>query len=89
MLAVESLHRCNPDVEQRITRHIQMRTGGRLRQLQFEEKENRLLIHGVASSYYIKQLALAAIVDVMGPATSAEVVVNIEVSKPSPRWGTA
>jgi hypothetical protein len=46
--------------EENIERHIIERTWGRLRDLRVEERQGRMVVHGYAPSYYVKQLALQA-----------------------------
>lgn len=52
------------ELEQALVREIVQRTWGRIRQLRVELTEGRLSVRGYTSSYYAKQLALAAVREV-------------------------
>jgi hypothetical protein len=65
---------------QNIRCQIYQRTGSRLRDLRVENCGNRLRIAGSAPSYYIKQLALAAILEVLGSVDPAEVDLAIDIT---------
>jgi len=70
----------NPlDLERIVARQIDARTGGRIRYLRVEVHESCLLITGYAPSYYLKQLALAAVQDVLQSSLSVHILVEIEV----------
>ena len=47
-----------------LEREITQRTWGRIRQLRVEKRDGRLAVCGYTSSYYAKQLALAAVREV-------------------------
>ena len=68
--------------EQTLERHIAQRTGGRVRRLRAEATEARVVVHGEAPSYYIKQLAVAAIREVL-PTTPVEVDIGVVAGNPS------
>ncbi|MGE3806801.1 MAG: hypothetical protein AB7K24_19205 [Gemmataceae bacterium] len=51
----------NQGLEQVLERKIVQRTWGRIGQLRVERAGGRLCVHGCTSSYYAKQLALAAV----------------------------
>lgn len=52
---------------QSIERQILQRTWGRVHQLQVEAKDDRMVVHGFTSSYYVRQLAIQAILEVVNP----------------------
>ena len=52
---------------QSMERQIMQRTWGRVRQLRVEAKDDRMIVHGFTASYYVKQLAIQAILDVVDP----------------------
>ena len=52
------------ELERALEREIVQRTWGRIRQLRVELTEGRLSVRGYTSSYYAKQLALAAVREV-------------------------
>ena len=52
-----------------LQRHIDTRTCGRIRQLRVDYSGGGVTIHGVASSYHVKQLAISAVREVVPSAT--------------------
>lgn len=54
--------------ERRLARIIAERTGGRLRDLEVERRDGRLIVHGSASSFYVLQLVQAAVCEALGEA---------------------
>jgi hypothetical protein len=69
-------------LEQLVLRRITQRTWGRLRQLYVEVNAQRVLVRGSSPTYYLKQLALAAVQETL-PATPVE--LDILVTKAEPR----
>jgi hypothetical protein len=67
------------ECEETIKRRIVEQTGGRIRLLRVEIIGNRVVIGGSAPSYYIKQLALRGVRDVLGSAAN-RIELNVEVS---------
>jgi hypothetical protein len=67
------------DLALSLQRQIDLRTGGRIRNLQVAAVGERVTITGTAPSYYAKQLALVGIQDVLGSST-ARVALNIDVA---------
>jgi hypothetical protein len=51
----------NEELQRALEREIARRTWGRIRQLRIELTKGRLTVSGHTSSYYVKQLALAAV----------------------------
>lgn len=75
--------RIRPEVEEReqtIERQVAVRTWGRVRSLRVEWEDGRVVVSGRAPSYYVKQLVLLAVREVVG---MAPVDLNIEVVRPS------
>jgi hypothetical protein len=68
------------ECEQTIIDRIVQRTAGRIRFLQVEAIDNRVVIRGCAPSYYLKQLALRGARDVLGSAAAIRIELNVEVS---------
>lgn len=64
---------------------IQWRTGGRIRQLCVVAQTDRVVVQGMTSSYYLKQLALAAVLDVIGSTATLPVTLEIRVSGHAPQ----
>ena len=65
--------------EESIKRRIVERTGGRIQSLRVEITGSRVVIHGSAPSYYLTQLALRGVRDVLGSAAN-RIELNVEVS---------
>jgi hypothetical protein len=59
-----------------LSEQIQYRTWRRVRDLQVAVRNGQLVVEGKTPTYYVKQLALRAICDVVGTAPLA---INIEV----------
>lgn len=77
------------DLTQAIERQIVQRTWGRIHRLEVEVADDRVVIHGLTSSYYSKQLALEAALDAIGANGAAKVELDIEVNANPPRSLTA
>jgi hypothetical protein len=56
------------ELANRLARRIDELTRGRVRGIQVEVAADRVVVHGRADSYHIKQLALQAVGDLSGPA---------------------
>ncbi len=69
-----------------LERQIAQRTWGRIHRLRIEQVNDRVVVQGWTSSYYVKQLALLAVHEVL-EATSVAVAcdVDIEVGAGDPR----
>ena len=81
MLLDSSLALSAPDLNWAIERQIVQRTHGRIRQLDVDASSERVVVRGFASCYYLKQLAVAAvseIVETIGcqPAVQMEIQVT-------------
>lgn len=63
-------------LEQAVRRRIVQRTWGRLRQLQVEVGSQRVVVRGSSPTYYLKQLALAAVQEAL-PATPVELDIRV------------
>jgi len=59
-----------------LERQIDQRTCHCVRRLRIDECTDHLVVHGLAPSYYVKQLALAAVGEVTAPD---QVEVDIQV----------
>jgi hypothetical protein len=66
-----------------IERHIARRTWGRLRQLVIEVNGKRVTVRGCAPSYYVKQLAIQACLEVSEPPMP-QLDVDITVTAEGP-----
>lgn len=56
------------ELAERLVERIHQRTHGSIRSLSVEAGEGRVIVHGAANSYYARQLAYVAAVEVLGPA---------------------
>jgi hypothetical protein len=59
------LYRHDSMVQQELERHVHIRTGRRVRNLSVELHPERVVLHGLADSYYIKQLAQQGVLDLL------------------------
>jgi len=73
------------DLQPIVARQIDSRTGGRIRYLRVEVRENCLLITGYATSYYLEQLALAAVQELLESYLSLRILLEIEVGHDNQR----
>ena len=72
------------ELRQAIKQRIAERTGGRIQMLEVEVLGNRVVVRGCAANYYIKQLALQEILDVMLAAGAPRIELDVQVvSAPS------
>ena len=69
-------------LERAIERQIVQRTSGRVRALEVEMTDDRVIVRGRAPSYYIQQLALQGVLDVIEPAGAVRIELNIQVGSP-------
>jgi hypothetical protein len=69
-------------LEQAIKGQIVRRTWGRIQALKVEVTDNRVIVRGRAPCYYIEQLALQGVLDVIGSAAAMRIELNIQVSSP-------
>jgi hypothetical protein len=70
-------------LEQAVCRRIAQQTWGRLRQLRVAVDARRVIVRGSSPTYYLKQLALAAVQEVL-PATSVELDIQVTKAEPPP-----
>ncbi|MGE3780744.1 MAG: hypothetical protein AB7F89_26385 [Pirellulaceae bacterium] len=77
------------DLQAAIRRRISERTGGQIQSLEIAVEANRIVISGIASSYYHKQLAVEGTLESIGPRNGIGIEVNIEVVGPPPGRGEA
>jgi hypothetical protein len=62
-----------------IERLINQRTWGRIHQLEVKFVDQRLVVHGYTSSYYSKQLALQAVLEILNSIHVTAVDLNIYI----------
>jgi hypothetical protein len=71
---------CLPsDLAQKLEQHISSRTWGRIHQLQVAVVNGEARIHGYTVSYFAKQLAIQAALEVLGSESNVPVKVDIRV----------
>jgi hypothetical protein len=68
------------ELEQTIKDRIVQRTGRRIRALKVEWSEGRIVISGYTPNYYLKQLALEGVLDVVGSMSVAPIEFNVQVT---------
>ena len=73
-----SPHDFRTDLAHSLERQIRQRTWGRIHQLAVEVTPERLVVHGCTPSYYVKQLAIQAVLETLAPE-SPVVEVDIQV----------
>ena len=64
--------------ERMIERQIHERTRGRIRDLQVTVSDNRVTVRGVSPTYYIKQLAIHALLENIEPTMTPVVDIIVE-----------
>jgi len=67
------------DLERVLERQIEQRTGRRLRRLRVDVTHERVVVHGFTLSYYVKQLALQAVLESLRAVKGPPVELDIEV----------
>jgi hypothetical protein len=67
------------DLEDEIRLRILEKTWGRVQMAKIEAAGNRIVITGRAPSYYLKQLAIQAALDVLGARGRGEVEMDLKV----------
>jgi hypothetical protein len=71
------------DQAARMERLISCRTWGRVQGVRVEMREGKVVIFGRAPTYYVRQLALAAVAEVLGKnQQQLEIEVSVEVCSP-------
>jgi hypothetical protein len=77
------------DFAQTVEREIVQRTWGRIHQLHVEVFDDRLHVHGYTPSYYVKQLAIQAVLEKQESFGSPPVDVDIQVGAGDASFGRA
>jgi len=74
-------------LESTLQRVIIDRTAGRLRQLKIEVHDDRIVVRGTSSSYYVKQLAIDSVLKTLDGSQVSTLDMEIHVDDaPSPSW---
>ena len=71
-------------MQQTITRSIRQRTNGGVQFLEVEVKGDTVIVRGRCPSYYMKQLAVQGVLDVLAAKGSMQVAYTIEVAYSPP-----
>ena len=66
-------------LERAIERQVIQRTWGRILALEVKVSHNLVVVRGRAPSYYIEQLALQGVLDVIGSAGAMRIELNVQV----------
>jgi hypothetical protein len=72
------------EIERSLVREISECTGGRIQQLRVEVDGNRVAVHGQTPWYYVKQLAIQAILGYVGEPESLQLEVDIDIVNRGP-----
>ena len=70
--------RCSA-LEQAIKRQIVQRTGARIQGLEVEVTDDRVVVYGCVLCFYLKQLALQGVLEVLGSKAAMRIELNVEV----------
>lgn len=76
-------------LERAIERRVMQRTCGRIRALEVKVRHNLVIVRGRAPSYYVEQLALQGVLDLVGSAGAMRIQLNIQVGGPPTLAGEA
>jgi hypothetical protein len=69
-------------LERAIERQVRQRTWGRIQALEVKVSHNLVVVRGRAPSYYIEQLALQGVLEVIESAVAVRIELNIQVGSP-------
>jgi hypothetical protein len=69
-------------LERAIERQVMQRTWGRIQALEVKVSNNRVVVRGRAPSYYVEQLALQGVLDLVESAGAMQIELNIQVGCP-------
>ena len=73
-------------LERAIEGRVRQRTWGRLQGLEVKVSHDLVIVGGYAPSYYLLQLALQGVLDLVEPSGAMRIQLNIQVGGP-PRLG--
>jgi hypothetical protein len=66
-------------LEDEIRRSIRSRTGAQIQLLQVEVRPDKIVLSGITSRYYHKQLAIQSVFDAIGSRRDTSIEINIQV----------
>jgi hypothetical protein len=67
------------EIERTLEREINECTGGRIQKLRVEVNGNQVDVHGYTPWYYVKQLAIQAILGYLSDTDSLQLEIDIEI----------
>ena len=70
-------------LERAIERQVMQRTWGRIQALEVKVSPNLVVVRGRAPSYYVEQLALQGVLDLVEPAEAMRIQLNVQVGGPT------
>jgi hypothetical protein len=76
-------------LERAIEGRIRQRTWGRLQGLEVRVSHDLVIVRGRAPSYYVEQLALQGVLDLVEPSGAMQIQLNIQVGGPPTSAGGA
>jgi hypothetical protein len=76
-------------LERAIDHRIRQRTWGRLQGLEVRVSHDLVIVRGCAPSYYMEQLALQGVLDLVEPSGVMRIQLNIRVGGPTTSAGEA
>jgi hypothetical protein len=68
--------------ERAIERQIMQRTWGRIQALEVKVSHDRVIVRGRAPSYYVEQLVLQGVLDLIESVGTMRIELNIQVASP-------
>jgi hypothetical protein len=68
--------------ERATDRQVMQRTWGRIQALQVKVSHDLVIVRGRAPSYYVEQLALQGVLDLIESASTMRIELNIQVASP-------
>ena len=69
-------------LERAIEGRIRQRTWGRLQGLEVRVSQDLIIVRGCAPSYYVEQLALQGVLDLVEPSGAMRIQLSIQVGGP-------
>jgi hypothetical protein len=76
------LAECHQALQRAIERQIVQRTWGRLQALEVKVSHDLVIVRGRAPTFYVEQLALRGVLDVIASAGAMRIELNIHVGSP-------
>ena len=76
-------------LERAIESRIRQRTWGRLQGLEVRVSHDLVIVRGRAPSYYVEQLALQGVLELVGSAGAMRIQMHVEVGSPPTSTGEA